>query len=97
MWKWAVLSGLVLVAAFGGCQSMSTRQTGMVGDDADTTARVKAAIATTNVSGIAVTTYNGTVYLDGSPKDMSAELQVLDAAQKAAPGHRINSFMAPMH
>jgi hypothetical protein len=51
----------------------------MVGDDADTTARVKAAIAT------------------GSPKDGSTEWQVLDAAQKAAPGHRINSFMAPMH
>ena len=33
MWKWAVLGGLVLVVAFGGCQSMSTRQTGMVGDD----------------------------------------------------------------
>jgi hypothetical protein len=97
MWKWAMLSGLVLVAALGGCQSMPTQQTGMVGDDADTTAHVKAAIAATNVSGIAVTTHNGTVYLDGSPKDMSAELQVLDAAQKAAPGHRINSFMAPMH
>jgi osmotically-inducible protein OsmY len=97
MWKSAVLSGLVLVVALGGCQSISTRQTGMVGDDPDTTARVKAAIATINVSGIDVTTHNGTVYLFGSPKDGSAELQVLDEAQKAVPGHRISSFMAPMH
>jgi hypothetical protein len=99
MWKSAILSGLVLVAALGGCQSMSTRQTGKVGNDADTntTARVKTAIATTNVSGVNVTTHDGAVYLTGSPKDLSTQLKVLDAAQKAAPGHRIVSFLSTAH
>jgi hypothetical protein len=77
------------ITALAGCRSMTGRSAGTFLDDANTSAKVKSAIASVKfgtVTQVDVDTSNGVVYLTGSAVTEDSKQHILQAARGAAEG-----------
>ena len=87
-----VLSGILLIVA--GCRTATGRSAGQWIDDKTTTAKVKAAVASTQIGSMTrvdVDTSNGTVFLTGVTSTDSERQRIAEAARIAANGKPVTS------